>query len=117
MKTLSIIKAAFAASLAALLAACGDGGDSAAPPADLPPVAWASPAVFVTPGASNKTFALEGCSGRLGGEDMDSYGGNFYNASLNIASNGNVSFSAATTTTGTVSVLWTMAFEDVGNVS
>jgi hypothetical protein len=54
MKTLSIIKAAFAASLAALLAACGDGGDSAAPPADLPPVAWASPAVFVTPGLATR---------------------------------------------------------------
>jgi hypothetical protein len=111
MKTYSFLKAAFAAAVVSLLAACGGGDDAA------PDVAWASPAVFVTPGASSKVFALQGCSGGYGGEGIEGYEGNFYNVSLSIASNGDVSLSASTTTTGTVSVLWNMAYADAHNVT
>lgn len=109
MKTYSLLKAAFTAAVVSLLAACG-GGDNAAPD-----VAWASPAVFA--GAASKSYALQGCSGGFGGDGIDGYSGSFYNASLNITSNGNVSISAATTTTGTVSVLWSLAYADAQNAS
>jgi hypothetical protein len=107
-----------------LLAACGGGGggDAAAPAAPLPPVAWASPAVFVTPGASSKSFALTGCTLRT---NVDSYNYNptysysntsttvdLYTATLVVESSGDVSLKAATTLTGTINSLWSMAYSD-----
>jgi hypothetical protein len=117
MKSLSLFKAAVAASVVSLLAACGGGGDAATP---LPPVAWASPAVFVTPGAVNKSFALTGCYRTVYDDDEEEYIENevsLYKASLVIASNGDMSILAATTTTGTVTTVWSKAFADAQEVS
>ncbi len=119
MKSHSLLKAASAALLVALLAACGGGGDDAAP---APDVAWASPAAFA--GASNKSYVLEGCrlatyvnlsalsmnEVPLGQSEGPPPGDLLYNAKLVIAANGDLSISAATTTTGTVSVLWSMPY-------
>jgi hypothetical protein len=124
MKFASMFRAAIAVSLAGLLAACGGGG-SAPPPegaAPLPEVPWASPAVFVTPGQGNKSFALKGCY-----RSMEVYDPQLeetvyteqelYKASLQIASNGDVSVLASTTSTGTVSVVWSIAFADTQNTT
>ncbi len=103
MKFLSLSQAATAVSFAGLLAACGGGdggggcgggGGGAAP--DAPSVAWASPAAFVTPGAASTSFALANCSKY--DYDSDSRQ-DLYNATLNIASNGDMSISAAMTLT------------------
>jgi hypothetical protein len=123
MKSLSLFKAALAASLLSLLAACGGGGDTAAPATPLPPVAWASPAVFVTPGAANKSFGLTGCTLST---NIDTYNYNvspstysntstsvnLHTATLVIDSSGDVSLKAATTVTGTINSLWIMAYSD-----
>jgi hypothetical protein len=120
MKSLSLFKAAVAATVVSLLAACGGGGDTAAPATPLPPVAWASPAAFVTPGASSKSFALTGCYRTIYDDDEEEYiedEVNLYKASLVIASNGDMSILAATTATGTVTAVWSKAFADARNVS
>ncbi len=129
----SMFKAGAALSLAGLLAACGGGGNSAspsgsAPPPELPAVAWASPAVFVTPGAASKSFAMENCTRQTNvyvydyrtqpaqfpstNETID-----MYTATFVVASNGDMSFNGATTNTGTVSKQWGMIFADAVNVS
>lgn len=106
MKFLSLSRAAIAVSVAGLLAACGGGGGAAA---DAPSVPWASPAAFVTSGAASKSFALVNCSKY----DFDAERRqDLYNATLQIASNGDISISAATTTTGTVSPIFSIAFAD-----
>jgi hypothetical protein len=107
MKSLTLFKAAVAASLVSLLAACGGGGGGGA--SDAPSVAWASPAAFVTPGAASKSFALANCSKYDYVADSNQ---TLYKATLLIASNGNMSISAATTTTGTVSEMVSIAFAD-----
>jgi hypothetical protein len=110
LKKLFIHKAAIAVSLASLLAACGGGGGGSAAAPEAPAVAWGSPAAFVTPGAASKSFALDYCSMNdyaNGGAQQD-----LYNATLQIASNGDVIISAATATTGTVSPIITLKFAD-----
>lgn len=100
-----------------LLAACGGGSDSAAPAATpLPEVAWASPAVFVTPGASSKSFALTMCEREIDNDDEE-VEQLLYKASLQIASNGDVSIVASTTETATATTVWSMAFADAQNAS
>ena len=127
----SMFKAATALSLAGLLAACGGGGNSAtptgsapgaAPAPELPAVAWASPAVFVSPGASNKSFAMENCTRNTSvnayNNGQYSYQGStvdLYTATLVITSNGDISMSAATTQTGTISTLWNIVFANIQN--
>ena len=107
------LKTASAALLAAMLAACGGGGTTSTP---LPDVAWASPAVFVTPGAANKSFELTMCERDIEeGEDDDEHP--LYKASLQIASNGDVSVVASTTETATATAVWSMAFADAQNTS
>lgn len=112
MKTYSLLKAAFAAAVVSLLAACGGGDDAA------PDVAWASPAVFA--GAASKSYALAGCERSIYDDDEGEYIEEdvpLYNAKLVIAANGDVSIQAATTTTGTVTTVWTMAYADAQNAS
>ncbi len=111
MKFSSMIRASLAVSLVSLLAACG-GGDSATP---APEVAWASPAVFVTPGAANKSFALSGCERRTYGQQVPNQ--TLYKASLLIASNGDVSILASTTETATATVIFSIAFADAKDSS
>ena len=107
------LKTASAALLAAMLAACGGGGTTSTP---LPDVAWASPAVFVTPGAASKSFALTMCEGeRIDDDEEDEHP--LYKASLQIASNGDVSVVASTTETATATAVWSMAFADAQNTS
>lgn len=109
MASISWLKAASAGLLVALLAACG-GGSTAPGAAALPEVAWASPAVFVTPGAANKSFALTGCERRI--YNIDEPYQVLYKASLLIASNGDVSILASTTETATATVIFSIAFAD-----
>ncbi len=70
MKPLSFFRAAVAVSLISLLAACGGGGGTDAngktPLVAAPEVSWGSPAMFVTPGASSKTLAANGCTFQVG---------------------------------------------------
>ena len=124
----SMFKAATALSLAGLLAACGGGGNSAsptgsgaAPAPELPAVAWASPAVFVTPGAASKSFAMENCT-RSGNVYTNTTSQNIpssslYTASLVITSSGDISMKAATTVTGAISTLWATAFANMQNAA
>lgn len=119
MKTMTWLKCASAALLAALLSACGGGGAPSSTP--LPEVPWASPAVFVTPGAASKSFALTGCttgSLEIGMEQPQALDRqNLYNASLQIASNGDVSILASTTQTATATVMLTIAYADASAIS
>jgi hypothetical protein len=127
MRFTSVFRAAVAVSLAGLLAACGGGGGgggvpsgSGAAPAELPSVAWASPAVFVTPGAASKSFELANCRRTTDSYSYvnDQYQGyqrgetDLYTASFVITSSGNVSMNAAVTSTGSVSNLWNLVFAD-----
>jgi hypothetical protein len=96
MKSLTLFKAAFAACVVSLLAACGGN--------DAPPVsnaAWASPAAFVPAGASSKSFNLSSCS-------MNE--STLYNAALVISANGDASIQGSTTSTGAVTTLFSLAF-------
>ncbi len=113
MQTSNVMKGMLAISSAALLAACG-GGDSAT----APEVVWASPAVFVTPGAASKSYALKGCersvrNTRIDGPIVETV---LYKATLVIASSGDMSISASTTDNGTPSVVFSRAFADAQNV-
>ncbi len=109
-----------AASLAALIVACGGGGGDGSPNLDTaaPEVAWASPAVFVTPGAASKSFALSGCKqssyiiGIPGSTSVD-----LFNAKLTIASSGDVSVQAATSTLGPITALWSMTYANAQTVT
>jgi hypothetical protein len=132
MRFTSVFRAAVAVSLAGLLAACGGGGGGGgvpsgsgpgAAPAEVPSVAWASPAVFVTPGAASKSFELANCrrvtdsypyvNGQYQGYQRGET--DLYTASFVITSSGNVSVNAAVTSTGSVSSLWNFAFADAIN--
>lgn len=124
MKLASIYSSAIAVSLASLLAACGGGGGGGAAgggsAAEAPSVAWASPAVFVTPGAADKTFALN-CT-KVTYTYVSTVGGSparepMYTATLKISANGDTVVSAATSTTGTISVLQSIALADAGSYS
>lgn len=124
LKKSSILSAAIAVSLASLLAACGGGGggtsSDGAPAPEAPSVAWASPAVFVTPGAASKTFGLD-CT-RVTNTYIYNQGGSdvrepMYTATLKISANGDMTVSAATSTTGTIAVLQSIALADAGNYS
>lgn len=114
MKQEMVFKSVLTAAAAVVLAACGGGGGGAA----APEVAWASPAVFVTPGASSKAYALAGCT-------LDSYDsqtretefdGPLYQASLNISSNGDLSIVAAKTDGGARAEVWSQPFAQAGEV-
>lgn len=98
MKSLSLFKAALVAAVVSFLAACG-GSDPA------PNVGWASPAAFVPAGASSKSFGLQSCT-----INSASYQGDLYSASLVIASNGDVSVLAATTSTAAAVTQWSLPF-------
>jgi hypothetical protein len=125
MTSISWLKTASTSLLVALLAACGGGGGSSTTP--VPEVAWASPAVFVTPGAASKSFALAGCR-KYTEIQSDNYNDeeswqrtestvDLYTATMVIESNGDVSFKAATTVTGTVSELWRMTFTEARSMN
>ena len=120
MNNMTWLKYASAALLAAMLAACG-GGSGGAASTPLPEVPWGSPAVFVTPGAASKSFALTGCTtGFLDSvveQPLAQDRENLYNASLRIASNGDVSILASTTQTATATVMLTIAYADASAVS
>jgi hypothetical protein len=128
LKNSSILNAAIAVSLASLLAACGGGGDSASPtgsgatpPPELPAVAWASPAVFVTPGASSKTLALN-CTTQTDTYSAPNYNrvrtsGALVSATLKISANGDTVVSAATSTSGPISALQSIALADATSYS
>jgi hypothetical protein len=118
-----------------LLAACGGsdspvvGGSlpSATPTVNFNNAAWASPAVFVPPSASNKTFALS-CT-KFTELNTVSYEGvnvvittlntrdQLYTATLKISTNGDTVVSAATSTTGTISALQSIALVDANEYS
>jgi hypothetical protein len=106
-------------SLASLLAACGGGGGGGGGSADSSGVAWASPAVFVTPGAADKTFGLD-CSRTTYTYTYSTNSAtqtqeSLYTATLKISANGDTVVSAATSTTGTISVLQSIALAAAGN--
>ncbi len=109
MKIFSLFKVAAGASVVAVLAACGGGDDS-------PAVSWASPAAFVSPGASNTSFALSSCQRDVRNEENDESleTDTLYKASLLIASNGDVSLLASFTADGSPTVLWSLPFDQVG---
>jgi hypothetical protein len=111
MKTLSIVKAAFAAALVSLLAACGGGNDA-------PEVSWASPAAFA--GASSKSYALQGCYRSIYDDDAEEYIEDevpLYNAKLVIGTNGDISIQAATTSTGAATAVWNFTYADATNLA
>ncbi len=99
MKLLNTLKLGLAAGLIALLAACGGsespaGAAAGADPAKpLPEVPWGSPAVFVTPGQTSASFALNGCYFDDEAKDIE---GNLYQAKLVITSSGDVSIMGTT---------------------
>jgi hypothetical protein len=115
----ALCKASLAASLVALIAACGGGSSSTgsgsaggsgtaqapdAPPAK--PVAWGSPAAFVPQGAQEKSFALNEC--RLA---IDDEGDELYKASMKIAANGDVSIAASKSPDGSPVTVWRISYE------
>lgn len=121
MKKLSLIKVTFVVFLTAMLAACGGGGTS------IPAVAWASPAVFVPPGTADKIFALS-CT-KVTTVNTVTYvesqviittettRDQLYTTTLKISANGDTVVSAATSATGTISVLQSIALADANEYS
>jgi hypothetical protein len=82
--------------------------------------------VFVTPGATSKSFAMDGCTrdGSLNTGIINTNStyqpiptSSLYTATLVIASSGDVSMKAATTETGTVSTLWNVGFAKLQNTA
>jgi hypothetical protein len=132
LKKPSIFTAAIAVSLASLLAACGGGGGSGGSTApDAPQVAWASPAVFVTPGASQKVFELETCAKKI---TVSSYSYNLswqdfrqssptetseplYTATMTISANGDTQISASTSTTAPIKAIQKFLLAEVNAYS
>lgn len=114
MKQETVFKSALTAGAMALLAACGGGGDGGV----APEVAWASPAVFVTPGALSKAHALAGCTLRSYDSQTreTEFDGPLYQASLVISSNGDLSIVAAKTDGGTRAEVWSQPFAQAGQV-
>jgi hypothetical protein len=116
MKTLAFWKAALAASLASLLAACG-GSSSGTLPQDVPGFvqpAWASPALLVTPGQSSKSFSLTNCAmssfsfTSIPSQEqpqMQPVGEPLYTVSLVISASGTLTLNGATATTATIGTL------------
>jgi hypothetical protein len=95
MKSLSLFKAAVAASVVSLLAACGGGGGTA-PSAGMSSepevfIPFASPAMFVPPGAASKSVPLTACNEGL------------QTATLVINSSGDMILSGAPSGTTTIS--------------
>jgi hypothetical protein len=127
MKTLTLWKAALAASLVSWLAACGGGGGDATPSTPLPEVAWASPAVFVTPGAASKSFALTGCT-RTTNVNVTNYVPQYSytttstevtvtNASLLISSNGNISILGQLAPSTASTTVWSQSADTARNLA
>lgn len=103
--------------LAALLVACGGGGDTASSTAQIiKPAEWASPAVFVTPGQTSASFALSRCDYYNWREDSFEF---VNQGKLMISSEGDISIvgTLSSQATATVSTLFTMKFAEASYVS
>jgi hypothetical protein len=99
---------------AMLLAACG-GGDSTTPQTQLPPPppanfvqpAWGSMAVLVAPGQASKVFSFPQGTCSAGEGEVA-----LFNASLEVKSNGDVAFKAATSRSAAASEVFALAQTD-----
>jgi hypothetical protein len=91
---------------AALLSACGGGGDSATPEQAANQPAWGSPAMFVPAGQSQVSVAVSDCSTR------GSSGTTINTPSLVITSAGDVIFSGAVSPATTITELARLNFAD-----